>query len=86
MVTLTFSQHWPWEVLKGETIDLTSTNSPELAPPLALLYSWDYVPKLSVEDTISAEYTTIHFEFRVTEQHLTYLLLQFPNQVYDNII
>jgi len=68
-----------------QPIDITSTSA-ELAPQLALLDSWDYVPKISVEDTIASRYTTVHYEFEVTEQHLTYLLLQFPNQVYDNFI
>jgi len=81
---ITFSQHWPWDLL-DQPIDITSTSA-ELAPQLAMLDSWNYVPKLSVEDTISAEYTTVHYEFEISEQHLTYLLLQFPNQVYDNFI
>jgi len=82
---ITFSQHWPWSILDESSRDLTSTSA-ELAPQLAMLYSWNYVPKLSIEDTIASRYTTVHYEFEISEQHLTYLLLQFPNQVYEQFI
>ena len=87
MKTITFSQYWPWDVL-DQNIDLTpiDINIPHLAPQLAMLYGWDYVPKVSVEDIIASKYTTVHYEFEVSEQHLTYLLLQFPNTAYESFI
>jgi hypothetical protein len=85
-----YEQYWPWELLANHDIDLTAIANRNASLTFAgalqqrneeieYLIEQGYRPRISVIDSIESCYTTVIYEFAISPEDLTMLVLRFPN-------